>query len=102
MIKKYLIILILVELCSCFRFDNGKKDRKRESYKGVINEIYQDKSHHSIWRLNTSCNVNVIGNDWPKSWEYAQVGDSIIKLSDTLMIIIKKNDSIYKEFYYKF
>ncbi len=35
------------------------------------------------------------------AWQYAKVGDSIIKPADTLMIIIKMNDSTSREFLYK-
>jgi hypothetical protein len=100
--KATFFITIVLILLSCIRIDNGREEQKKESYKGIITEIYQEEMNHYMWRINTDCDNNLIGNDWPRSWEYAKIGDSIIKPPDTLMIIIKKSDGTYKEFFYDF
>jgi hypothetical protein len=102
---KLFIVLFSIILCSCIRIDTGKNDTKKENYKGIITKIYQDDKEHYMYTFEIKTNT-IIFNEcaqlWPKSWEYAKVGDSIIKKKDTLMITIKKNDSTYREFEYKF
>jgi len=102
---KSIIVVVCCMLFSCIRIDTGKKYCREEHYSGVILDIYQDKINHYSWTYKISNTKFLFDRDaqlWPKSWEYAQVGDSIIKPADTLMIIIKKNDSTKREFFYKF
>jgi len=104
--KKFILIFFLLFAFGCIRYDGAKKHIKPNKYKGVIEEIYRDDRNHGMWTftVNTTDNesINIVANSWSRSWEYAEIGDSIIKPADTLMIIIKKNDSTYKEFFYKF
>jgi len=92
-------------MLSCIRINTGKNDIKERYYRGEIGKIYQDNSNHMAWTFVVQAkgsSFEIVANIWPRSWEYAVVGDSIIKPPDTLMIIIKKNDTTQKEFLYKF
>lgn len=106
--RKILIVMFIVciaGLTSCIRIDAGKNSCKKDNYKGVISKIYQDKIHHYTWTFQIKSDNSTFDRDaqlWPKSWEYAKVGDSILKQADTLMLIIKKNITTQKEFNYKF
>lgn len=102
--KTFILLLALFLVLSCIKINTGKDQMKHERYKGVITKIYQDESNHfmNTFEINAKTRFIEIANYYPKSWEYAQVGDSIIKPPDTLMIIIKKNDTTQKEFFYKF
>jgi len=76
------------------------------NFKGTITKIYQDKRSHYEYIFEIKSNSELIelnAEDWhPRSWAYARVGDSIIKPADTLLIIIKKNDSTFNDFFYVF
>ena len=101
----FFLLFITLTILSCIRINTGKSDIRERDYKGKIKEIYQDHQNHMAWTFvvqSKSSNFEIVANIWPRSWEYAQVGDSIIKPADTLMIIIKKNDSARREFFYKF
>jgi len=103
--NKILILISIVLLTGCIRIDTGKKESKAECFKGIITKIYQDDKQHYMYTFEIHTPNQVIIENaeiWSKSWSYAQVGDSIIKPTDTLMIIIKKNDSTEREFFYKF
>lgn len=108
-IKKFinLIFLILYTTFFCYFYlgcDTQKDFQKKNAYKGIITPIYRDELKHGMY---VSCikNDSLVFEetiDWyPKSWEYAEIGDSIIKPPDTLMIIIKNNDSTFQEFFYR-
>ena len=102
---KMVFLICLVLLNACIRIDTGKKESKAECFKGIITKIFQDDKQHYMYTFEIHTpNQIIIENAeiWSKSWSYAQVGDSIIKPADTLMIIIKKNDSTKREFFYKF
>ena len=93
-----------VLLLGC-RYDGGKENTKARSYKGIITDIYKEKKWHYMYAFKINVNNDTVKKPaefWPRSWEYTEIGDSIIKPKDTLMIIIKKNDSISKEFFYEF
>ena len=79
---------------------------KKMNFKGTITRIYEDKRSHYeyCFEIKTDSDIfEINAEDWRShSWEYATVGDSIIKPADTLMIIIKKNDSTFKKFSYHF
>jgi len=91
---------------SFISFVNNSDDRivKKGFYSGVITKIYREPMQHDMWffDIDTECGVSgVTASFWSKSWEFASVGDSIIKPPDTLMIIIKKPNGESKEFYYR-
>ena len=99
------LIFIVILLSSCIRIDTGKNKTLKDNFKGVITKIYQDEIHHYTWTFQIKTTTDIIDRDaqlWPKCWEYAKVGDSIIKPADTLMIIITKNVNTSKKFFYKF
>ena len=103
--KKFILIFFLLFAFGCIRYDGIKKSNKAEGYKGIITKIYQDDRNHGVSTFNIRTEKEEfkrLATLYPRSWEYAEIGDSIIKPADTLMIIIKKNDSTYKEFFYKF
>jgi len=103
--RKILCLLSFLFFFSCIRIDTAKEPTKKQEYKGIITKIYQDSWKHGIWMFRIRSNKIEFEDNisvWPKSWEYAQVGDSIIKPADTLMLIIKKNDSTYQKFFYTF
>jgi hypothetical protein len=84
--------------------DRAEKDTKKDYFKGVITKIYQIPMKHNmrVFDIHTEYGESgVTADHWPYSWEYASVGDSIIKPPDTLMIIIKKPDGSSKEFFYR-
>jgi len=104
--KKFILILFLLFAFGCIRYDGIKKRHKPEEFKGIITKIYQDGRNHGVFTFDIKTEEEEefkrMAGLYPRSWEYAEIGDSIIKPADTLMIIIKKNDSTYKEFFYKF
>ncbi len=99
--KTTLIILFLITFgYSC---DFKKDFRKRNAYKGIITKKYIPPYSHEMYAFKVktdSSEFEEIADFFSYSYEYAEVGDSIIKPSDTLMIIIKK-DSTYRKFFYR-
>jgi hypothetical protein len=100
--KSILILIILFSFVSCIN-ELSKKRIKSVEYRGTIVDIYQSWNHNVFSFLVNSENGEFQENaeSWPYSWEYASIGDSIIKPPDTLMIIIKKPDGSGKEFFYR-
>jgi hypothetical protein len=102
---KLRIIFIIIAICfSTFGCDFNKEFRKSNSCKGIMTRKYvAPHSHGSLaFTVKTDSLVfeefaDIYGN----SYAWTEIGDSIIKPADTLMIIIKKNDSTYKEFFYR-
>ena len=110
---KYLILFILTVIivalttrfCISFANENAEKKMKKDFYKGVITEIYQEPMNHNRWAFAVkidSLEKEKCAECFPYSWEYACIGDSIIKPPDTLMIVIKKPNGESKEFFYRF
>ncbi|MBN1250658.1 MAG: hypothetical protein JXR51_15360 [Bacteroidales bacterium] len=103
--RKIIFLIIISFLYAC-RIDTVEKYVKADSYKGVVTKIYQDKKNHMAYTFEIKSSDGEIFKDdfdvWPYIWDYAKVGDSIIKPADTLMIIVKKRDNSYKEFFYHF
>jgi len=100
-----ILIVCFAGLISCIRIDTGKNSCKKDDYKGTITKIFQDEIHHYTWTFQIKSDNRTFDRDaqlWPKSWEYASVGDSILKQADTLILTVKKNDKTQKEFNYKF
>jgi hypothetical protein len=86
--------------------DRAEKSVKEVHYKGRITKIYQVPMKHNnfffdIYTEEYAETSETASDWWYSSWEYASVGDSIIKPPDTLMIIIKKPDGSSKEFFYR-
>ena len=95
------IIEIIIILSSCTFGD--KKRTYQESYRGLIIKNYRDYHNHGMYTFDVKNNdyeFKVLSEAWPCSWEYAKVGDSVIKLPDTLILIIKKPNGEEKHFNY--
>jgi len=105
---KYFILIVIVFAIiwrSFISFVNNidEKKVKKGFYKGVITKIYREPMQHDMYffDIHTECGVTgVTASFWSKSWEFASVGDSIIKPPDTLMTIIIKPNGESKEFFY--
>lgn len=78
-------------LASCY--DNRKAVLSSECV-GQITKIYIDKRNHSIFKfeINSGKGNGFAADLYPKSWEYASIGDSIIKNKGDSFITIKKRD----------
>lgn len=101
---KIILLCLSIFIIAC-NYNSEKKYLREIEYKGIIDSIFEDTWNHSMFTFIVEDNKKkseVLAENWTKSWEYAEIGDSIIKPADTLMIIIKKNDSIFKQFYYGF
>jgi len=101
--KSKLILLFLLIIISISCTFNDKKKTYKISYKGIIVKNYQDDNNHGMLTfdvLNNNYTFSVTSVKWPRSWEYAEIGDSIIKPPDTLILIIKKPDGSEKHFNY--
>lgn len=96
-----ILILAIFTLISC-EYDGGKEIIKSSGYKGVIIDAYREYPHNiAIFSIKThDSSLKINPDSWPSLWEYAKIGDSIIKQKDTFLILVKKNDSIEKEFFY--
>jgi hypothetical protein len=99
-ILSFLIFTLL--LSSCIEV-NRKEEFKRQNFKGVIVEVYQKPSDHYEYHFKIDENKIIFdytSSFFPKSWEFVEVGDSIIKIEDSLKITIKKKNGDYKDFKY--
>jgi len=100
------VILFAIMIRSFISFVNGraKMAEKEVFFRGVITKIYRIPNQHDmrVFDIKTEYGESVVSADnWWYLWEFASVGDSIIKPPDTLMIIIKKPNGESKEFYYR-
>jgi hypothetical protein len=80
------------------------KDVTESSYQGVIVEIYRDYKNHGISTFSIRTLSGQITEPavlFPKSWEYAEVGDSVIKEEGKLYITIKKENGECGVFQYQ-
>ena len=96
-----IIVLALLFLLSCTFGD--KKATYKLKYKGVILKNYQDDNNHGMLTFDVKDEDNkssIVVDKWPRCWEYAEVGDSVIKPPDTLLFIIKKPNGEEKHFKY--
>ena len=95
--KLHLLICIFFIL-SCH--DNKSKILDDESH-GYITKIYIDKKNHSIYKFDIITNYGYnyfVADLYPYSWEYASVGDSVIKKKGDAFITVKKKDGRMKIF----
>ena len=106
--KKYVILSFLLQIAIAttiffiyFTNENAKKKIKKDAYCGVITDIYRDSRDNEKWIFKIkvdSLEREQCLDHFSYSWEYACIGDSIIKPFDTLMIIIKKPNGESKGF----
>ena len=101
--KKYLFLYIILFLFAC---KSSKDDVKDASFKGVINNKYNNYTTHGQWMFDVSSendeNSCLYAEAFPKSWEFAEIGDSVIKIKDSLKIEIKKKNGTSRTFYADF
>jgi len=106
---KYFILMVIIFAImtrSFISFVNERADKaaKEISFRCIITRIYQEPNQHDMYffDVHTDCGIpGVTASFWWYSWEFASVGDSIIKPPDSLMIIIKKPNGESREFYYR-
>ena len=101
--KHLFLAVFIIVLLAFFSCNRNKKATRIISYKGVITKIYRDNSNHGMFTfdiIDGQYKSFVLAEKWPRSWEYAEVGDSVIKPPDTLMLIIKKPNGEEKHFNY--
>lgn len=94
-------MLVVFFMPACFI---GKDNVERDSYRGIIQRIYEDKYNHYITTFSIKSanrlDIKEFAEWFPCSWEYASVGDSIIKEKGELFIRIKKKNGDSKIFYF--
>ena len=99
-----IIVAITTHFCISFANENTDKKIKKESYSGIITDVFRQTWNHDMWTFTVkidSVEMKECAEWYPYSWEYASVGDSIIKPPDTLIIIIKKPNGESKDFFYR-
>ena len=106
--KKYVILSLLIQIVIAtmiffifFTNENAKKKIKKDAYRGIITDIFRDSWDNEKWVFTVkvdSLEREQCVDHLSYSWEYACVGDSIIKPLDTSIIIIKKPNGESKEF----
>lgn len=95
-----IFIFVICFFVSCIAKDSIKND----SYKGVILKIFNDVENHNVFSFSIKTDKDKfieIAEFFPYSWEYAEVGDSIIKEQGELSIKIIKKKGDSKIFYYQ-
>lgn len=85
--------LIILSVCSC---NYIAKERTREGfYKGIITAKFIDEKNHLdetfLFKSKTETFFES-GEIYPGSWDYANIGDSIIKEKGELYLTIKKKN----------
>jgi len=76
---------------------------KNVSYNGVITRIFDDENNHLVTSFEISTKNGIIvdvADYYPRSWEFASVGDSISKIKGELSITIKKEKGEIEVFRY--
>lgn len=100
--KKYIVFTIL-SILSCT--DMNKQytlNVINSQFKGIIENIYQDeKNHYSYYfdiKIENQSVQKIRAQNFPNSWKYAIIGDSIIKEYGKASIEIIKKTGSRKEF----
>ena len=98
---RLIILLFSIVITSCTFGD--KKDVREMSFRGVLIKNYQDDNNHGMLTFDIqdqSKTFSIISERWAGCWKFARSGDSVIKLADTTMLIIKKPTGEEKHFFY--
>jgi hypothetical protein len=107
--KNFILVIAILFLYSCHSNYN-RSVCKNENYRGVITKKYEMLMNHNMWtfdihgdnysinEVNYSFKTNV--GVFPRCWDYAEVGDSVIKKKDSLYLRIKKPNGNNQIFYY--
>lgn len=101
-IMKYIFFAYLIGLLSCSGIH--RKGVYKYNFRGVLKKSYNDPDNHMAFTFlleNNGVEFERLSEDFPLCWEYTEVGDSVIKLKDTLILIIKKKDE-QKVFHYQY
>lgn len=100
--KIAIYILLLSNSLMSNSCHNNKKVILKVEVKGIITNIYQDKQNHQVYTFNVRANSwydgTFIADFYPGSWEYASIGDSIIKNKGETFVTIKKADKFFRIF----
>ncbi|WP_165020886.1 hypothetical protein [Dysgonomonas sp. ZJ279] len=99
---KYIVIIFCIFLYACSSLNESKV--KSSNYIGVITNIYKDTQNHNTICFDVRVKDGIItipAEFYPKSWEFAIRGDSIIKKQDELFFTIKKSDGRKLDFYFQ-
>ena len=108
-LKNYITLFIgIILVTSCNQL--AKEKFVESSYKGIINSKYREKMDHNtqIFGINSKGqdhSMKVAASVFHGAYDYATIGDSIIKTKGELCITIKKknnNFSDYMTFYYNY
>ncbi|MDL2303530.1 hypothetical protein LJC28_03960, partial [Dysgonomonas sp. OttesenSCG-928-D17] len=94
------IIMILIIIGFTLRRCSTNNE-KQQGYRGVLFEVFFDENNRSqeTYKVLTMEGIiNLTTKSYPKSFNYVEVGDSIIKEKGKLEIIIKKKKSNYNTF----
>lgn len=100
--KKYYIFIIFI-LASCVN-ENYKQELMKDSYIGIIQEEYNDiKNHNALtYKIDVkNKKIERIVEFYPNISNYADIGDSIIKIGGELKITIKKKNGMASSFFYE-
>lgn len=92
-----LIILIIFYGFISILLDKCAKNKQEEiEYRGILKEVFLDANNRNqyTYRIQTNdSTINQTVTPYSKSFDYTEVGDSIIKEKGKLQITIKKKES---------
>lgn len=94
----YIGLLLICISCNGTREDIYTYNKSLE-YRAIIMDIYRDRKNHDLYRFKISTSNNdIYAAYYINAWEYATLGDSIIKKKGDSFITIKKKDGTSKIF----
>lgn len=95
-----LFVSLLLFLCTLlFMRQCAAINEKTIEYKGILIEIFIDENNRSeyTYKIQSSQGyVNLTIKSYPKSYNYIEVGDSVIKKKNELQIMVKKKKSNFQ------
>jgi len=96
----FIITILIFHSC---QIDFGKDEIEKDIYTGIIIDKFQDKNDHYMWTLEIKSDIkyNIIAERWNGLWQYAEIGDSVLKPENTLDLKIRKKNGITKIFKYE-
>lgn len=92
-------ILLIVAL-NYWRPDHNKKIAQKSEAKGRVIKIYKDRMNHYATVIKVEDGEKIYAADWENVAEYVNIGDSIIKYTDSLFVTVKKDSGESKNFKY--
>jgi hypothetical protein len=102
---RYILILFIAVILnidtSCVRCGFNREKYRKESFKGIIIKSFRIEYNHDSPAVTIKENENefdyVIDN-YSDLYKFAEVGDSLIKLEDSLKITLIKKNGERKDF----